>query len=50
MDDIALMEAAASVELLPDSHGLLPRFFTTSRSYFDSFGERVLTRQPQSWI
>lgn len=50
MDDVELLEAAARSELLPDSHGLLPRFFTTNRSYFDFVGELVLTRQPQSWI
>jgi len=50
MDDVELLEAAARSELLPDSRGMLPRFFTTSRSYFDFVGELVLTRQPQSWI
>ena len=36
------MVLAVYAELFPDSNGVLPRFFTTSRSYFGSFGEAVL--------
>ncbi len=50
IDDPALMEAAARAELLPDDGNCLPKFFTTSRSYFDVFGERVLSRPPQNWV
>ena len=50
IDDPELMEAVARVELLPDEANRLPRFFTTSRSYFDVYGERVLSQPPQDWI
>lgn len=35
--------------LTPDERGRLAPFFTTSRSYFGSAGERILARQPQEW-
>ena len=41
-DDPDVMESAACSELLPDQDGDLPRFFTTNRSYFGSYGERLL--------
>ena len=44
-----LMEAAASFELLPNTANLLPRFFTTSRSYFGVYGEEVLSKPPRNW-
>ena len=48
--DRGLMEAAARGELLPDQDNRLPRFFTTSRSYFDVHAERVLSEPPKTWI
>ncbi len=49
-DDPSKMEAAARIELLPDENDRLPRFFTTSRSYFDAYAERVLSEPPRVWI
>ncbi len=45
-----VMEAAARAELLPDKENRLPRFFTTSRSFFDGYGESFLSEPPQNWI
>ena len=36
-----VMESAARLELLPDKEEQLSRFFTTSRSYFGVYGERI---------
>ena len=47
--DPELMEAAARGEVLPDEENRLPRFFTTSRSYFGLYGEKVLSELPQDW-
>ena len=44
------MEQQASARLLPNAKGSLPRFFTTSRSFFGAFAEAMLARPPQSWI
>ena len=49
-DDSEVLKAAAQSELLPDENNRLPRFFTTSRSYFEAFGESVLAEPPQDWI
>lgn len=49
-DDRPTMAAAARAELLPDDGGALPRFFTTSRSYFAPVGEDILAEEPQAWI
>ena len=44
-DDPAVMEEAARGELLQNDNGNLPKFFTTSRSYFSPFGsESILGR------
>ncbi len=45
-----VMESAARVELLPDKEYPLRRFFTTSRSYFGAYGERILDEQPRVWV
>lgn len=45
-----IMEAAAQGELFPDRGNRLRRFFTTSRSYFGTYGERVLSQAPKAWI
>ena len=50
IDNPELMEVAARGELLPNAENRLPRFFTTSRSYFDVFAEKVLSEPPQDWI
>ena len=49
-DDRDVMDAAARTELLPENNGHLRRFFTTSRSYFDQYGERILQQHTQPWI
>ena len=49
-DDPVTMEAAARGELLPDDGNRLPRFFTTSRSYFGAVGENLLSKPPRDWI
>ena len=49
LGDPEVMSAAARGELLPHDNGL-PRFFTTSRSFFGPVAERVLNEQPQTWI
>lgn len=36
-------------QLLP-RNGSLPKFFTTSRSYFGELGERILMEEPHDWI
>ena len=49
-DDPQVMELAVQAELLPDSNGDLPRFVTTSRSYFGPFGESVLQQHAGHWV
>lgn len=49
-NDDEVMTEAARAELLPSSGNILPRFFTTARSYFGLLGETVLAEPPQSWI
>ena len=49
-DDLEVMIAAAKRELKPSKTGGLPRFFTTSRSYFAPLSERVLAEDPREWI
>ncbi len=49
-DDPDVMESAACSELLPDQDGDLPRFFTTNRSYFGSYGERLLEQDTSRWV
>jgi len=48
--DERALDAWARAELLPDSDGRLPGFFTTGRSFFGAVGERVLAEPPQRWI
>lgn len=43
-------KAWAGRVLLPGPNGALPKFFTTSRSFFGPLGEQVLQRHPQRWI
>ena len=50
IDNSELMVAAARGELFPNIENRLARFFTTSRSYFDVYAERVLSEPPQAWI
>ena len=49
-DDPEIIEKAARAELLPETSNILPRFFTTNRSYFAALSERILAEQPQAWI
>ncbi len=49
-DDPTVMERAARGELLQNDNGALPKFFTTSRSYFSSVGENVLAEYPEDWL
>lgn len=48
--DPDVMELAARGELLADGKGSLPRFFTTSRSYFAPYGERFLQQNIRHWV
>ena len=50
LGDPEVMEEAARGELLPQADGGLPRFFTTSRSYFAPWGELILEQEPREWI
>ena len=50
LDDAEAMAAAAREELLPDDSGRLPRFFTTSRSFFGPLGEEILVEEPHEWV
>ena len=43
------MREWARGQLLPQN-GSLPKFFTTSRSYFGAVGERILAEEPRDWI
>ena len=49
-NDPQVMREAARMELLPGEDCRLPRFFTTSRSYFGPPGEAILAETPQAWI
>ena len=49
-DDLVLMEAAARTQLVPGKDGRLPRFFTASRTYFATMGERILAEDPSAWV
>ena len=49
-DDREVMMAAANGELKPSNAGDLPKFFTTSRSYFAPLSESILKTDPQAWI
>ena len=48
--NLRLMEEGAKVELLPNACNELPSFFTTSRSFFGTCAENVLSQSPQNWI
>ena len=50
LGDPEVMEEAARGELLPQADDGLPRFFTTSRSYFAPWGELILEQEPREWI
>ena len=50
ISDPVLMETVARGELLPDKDNRLSKFFTTNRSYFDIYGEMVLSEPPMDWI
>ena len=50
LSDPVLMETVARGELLPDKDNRLSKFFTTNRSYFDIYGEMVLSELPMDWI
>ena len=50
LDDAEVLAAAARAELLPDDAGRLPRFFTTSRSFFGPLGEQIPAEELREWI
>ena len=50
LEDSEVMQQAARMELSPGEDDRLPRFFTTSRSYFGPVGEEILAEAPQTWI
>ena len=47
-DNPEVMLRAAQAEFLPDVNGVLPRFFTTNRSYFMHFSEMILQQSDAS--
>lgn len=47
-NDPQRLQEAARGELLPGEDCCLPRFFTTSRSYFGPLGEAILAEAPQA--
>ena len=49
-NDPQVMMEAARLELSPGDDAHLPRFFTTSRSYFAPVAEEILAEAPQTWI
>ncbi len=49
-DDWRKIRAAAIRELLPDGTDKLPRFFTTTRSFFGALAEAVLDKAHRSWV
>jgi len=50
LDDPQVIQEAARKELLPEEDGRLPRFFSTSRSYFGPVAEEILAEAPGNWI
>ena len=48
-NDPQVMMEAARLELSPGDDAHLPRFFTTSRSYFTPVAEEILAEAPQAW-
>ncbi len=50
LGDPRVMQEAARMELSPGEDNRLPRFFTTSRSYFGPVAEETLAETPQAWI
>ena len=44
------LRKAAEQELLPDETGMIPSFFTTTRSYFRPLSEEILAENLKSWI
>lgn len=50
LDDPDVMIEAARMELSPKDDNNLPRFFTTSRSYFAPLSEEILAEEPKAWI
>lgn len=49
-EDPEVLLAAANGELKPSNAGDLPKFFSTSRSYFAPLSEDILAEDPQEWI
>lgn len=49
-DDWRKIRAAASRELLPGGSHKLPRFFTTTRSFFGALAEEILKNARGSWV
>ena len=50
VEDPLHMEMAARAELIPSEDNRLAPYFTTSRSYFGDYAERVLSEFPRDWI
>ena len=48
--DSIRMSHGARIELLPSDDGQLKRFFSTSRAFFGTYAESVLSQPPQNWI
>jgi hypothetical protein len=49
-DDSSLLQAFARLELLPDAQSVLKPFFSTTRSFFGPFAEKILTASPHKWV
>ena len=50
LNDPVRARLAAKAELLPNSGYVLPKFFTTSRSFFGTLGDSVLSTNPNAWV
>ena len=53
LSEVEQVRASAELELLPDQNDLLPPYFTTARSFFESrieVEDDTLGKEPQRWI
>ena len=50
LEDPQAMREAARMELSSKEGSRLPRFFTTTRSYFAPVSEEILAEAPRAWI
>ena len=50
LHDETVMRLAAKAELFPNNGGTLPKFFTTTRSYFQHYADSVLAGGDCTWV